>query len=106
MQNVERRVWREARAMTRREVITKAITIFCTLGSSPKKVKMVAVGTVPAQASRRQSYFPANSFLNAGNTSLPISSILRIVRSCGNPPYWPSKSIWPTPSRVIISLSR
>jgi transposase len=26
MQNVERRVWREARAMTRREVITKAIT--------------------------------------------------------------------------------
>jgi transposase len=26
MQNIERRVWREARAMTRREVITKAIT--------------------------------------------------------------------------------
>src|SRR5437899_11543125 len=25
MQNIERRVWREARAMTRREVITKAI---------------------------------------------------------------------------------
>jgi len=26
MQNIERRVWREARAMTRREVITKAIS--------------------------------------------------------------------------------
>ena len=26
MQNIERRVWREARAMTRREVITKTIT--------------------------------------------------------------------------------
>ena len=26
MQNIERRVWREARTMTRREVITKAIT--------------------------------------------------------------------------------
>ena len=25
MENIERRVWREARAMTRREVITKAI---------------------------------------------------------------------------------
>jgi hypothetical protein len=25
MQNIERRVWREARVMTRREVITKAI---------------------------------------------------------------------------------
>jgi hypothetical protein len=41
MENVERRVWREVRAMTRREVITKAIARQLIVGVTPRQMRRI-----------------------------------------------------------------
>ena len=89
MENIERRVWREARAMTRREVITKAIAKQLTwiqaaeiIGIKPRQMRRVrwrvehygldAVMDQRGGRPRRRRIKPALSSCYAGSSAISI----------------------------------